>query len=220
MASSLFGKTPDLDDVEFIEAVEAAFGIAFRKDEPETWSTFGDVFDATCGHVQPVERGPVPCLSATAFRRIRRAILKNRPGLTVRPDTPLTSVLGDRTGGAWCRALQRETGLQLPYRPGSLLLFFAVTFGTMILGAVNGLSGWIAVLAPILGLLSIMWLRPALPVRTVGDLARGVAALNPKKLSQPDGVIRTRDVWRSLVFIVRDVTAYEGPIDRKTVLVG
>jgi hypothetical protein len=220
MAKSLFGKNLDLDDVEFIAAVEAAFGIAFRKDEPETWSTFGDVFDATCRHVRPVERGPVPCLSATAFRRIRKAIPKDRPGLKIHPDTPLASVLGDRTGRAWCRALQRETGLQLPDRPGSVLLFFAVTFGAMILGTINGLGGWVAALAPILGLLSLMYLRPALPVRTVGELARGMAALNPKTLSQPDGAIRTRDVWSSLVFIVRDVTAYEGTIDRKTALVG
>jgi hypothetical protein len=89
----------------------------------------------------------------------------------------------------------------------------------MILGAINGLGGWIAVLAPILGILSIMWFRP-LPVRTVGELARGVAALNPKKLAPPDGPIRTRDVWASLELIARDITAYEGPIDRDTALVG
>jgi hypothetical protein len=125
MANSLFGKNPDLDDVEFIEAVEAAFGIAFRKDEPPAWFTFGDVFDATCRHVRPVERGPVPCLSATAYRRIRKTILKHRPGLKIRPDTPLKSLLGDHSGRAWCRALQRETGLQLPERFGSVPLFFS-----------------------------------------------------------------------------------------------
>jgi hypothetical protein len=80
MAKSLFGKNPDLDDIDFIEAVEAAFGITFDR-EPAAWSTFGDVFDAICQRVQPVERGPFPCLSASAYRRIRRALSQDRARL-------------------------------------------------------------------------------------------------------------------------------------------
>jgi len=222
MAKSLFGKYPDMDDIDFIEAIEESFGIAFAQDEPGTWFTFGDVFDATCRHVQAIERGPVPCLSATAYRRIRKTILKHRPGLKVQPDTPLETLLGNRTGPAWCRALQRELELRLPERPfrsWSVPLFFAVSIGAMIVVGLIGLGVWIAVPSGIiLGTLAVMWLRPALPARTVGDLARAVAALNPKAFSR--GAIRPRDVWDSLVQIARDVAVFHDPIERETALVG
>jgi hypothetical protein len=221
MAKSLFGKNPDLDDVDFIETIEGAFGISFRNEELETWSTFGDVFDTTCHHMQAIERGPIPCLSATAYRRIRKAILKDQPDVKVRPDTPLKTLLGGRRGPAWCRALQRDMDLQLPDRPftaWSLLLFLVTWFGIPIAGGIGGLPIWMLILSPILGVFLGLLLRPSLPVQTVGDLARAVAALNPKALSH--GAIRTRDVWSSLVWIARDNVGFTDPIERETVLIG
>lgn len=223
MAQTLFGKNSDLDDIDFMEAIEAAFDVRFDNSEPPTWTTFGDVFDATCRRVQAVERGPAPCLSATAYRRIRKAILKDRPDLKVRPETPLATLLGNRTGPAWCRALQRDLELRLPDRPfrsGGVPLFFVISIGTMMVAGWNGLGAWIGIPSGIaLGTLAVMWLRPALPVRTVGELARALAALNPQALS-PGGTIRTRDVWDSLVRIARDVTLFDDPIERETVLIG
>jgi hypothetical protein len=222
MAKSLFGKNPDLDDIDFIEAVEAAFGITFDR-EPAAWSTFGDVFDAICQRVQPVERGPFPCLSASAYRRIRRALLKIVPGSNVQPETLLKALIADRSFSVWWRELEQESGLKLPLLTltnWSLLILVAVIFAVPGVVAVSGLPGWIAVLSPMLGLLASGWLPAKPTVRTVGDLARSAAALNARQLSQSHAAIRTRDVWDSLVWIARDITAYPGQIDRGTALIG
>jgi hypothetical protein len=210
----------DWDDVEFIEAVEAAFGIALDK-EPESWSTFGDVFDTVCRHVQPVERGPFPCLSASAYRRLRSAIVAIRPNSDVRPDTPLKNLIGNDDVSGWWRGLERNTGLRLPrlaVAGWATLLFFALWLAIPGVVIVNDLPGWMAVILPTLWLFAFRWLPSRPPVRTVGDLARAVAVLNAKGMSARHGAIRTRDVWDSLVWIARDVSAHNGPIDRKTTL--
>jgi hypothetical protein len=222
MAKSLFGKNPDLDDIDFIEAVEAAFGIAFDK-EPAAWSTFGDVFDAICRRVQPVERGSFPCLSASAYRRIRSALLKIAPGSDIQPETFLKTLLGDRGLFVWWRGLEQESGLRLPaptLTTWSVLILLALIFAVPGVVVVSGLPGWIALLSPMLGLFAGGWLPHKPGVRTVGDLARSAAALNARRLSQSHAAIRTRDVWDSLVWIARDITAYRGPIERETALIG
>lgn len=224
MARTIFGKNPDLDDIDFIEAIEASFGIRFDDKEPSTWFTFGDVFDATCRHVGPVERGSMPCLSASAYRHVKRAILASSPGVEVRPDTPLVTLIGRRRVRSWWRALARSSGLSLPATvltncSGAflLVLLFVVPLAT----AVGGLPGWIAALSPALGLLSARWLPERVPARTVGEFARGVAAMNAERLSKLHGdAIRTRDVWDSLVQIARDVAVFDDPIERDTVLIG
>ena len=223
MTRSLFGKSPDLDDVDFVEAIEAAFGITFRKDEPETWCTFGDVFDATCRHVQPVERGSFPCLAATAYRRVKREFLKDQAGPGVRPNTRLEDVIGRRGLSKRWRRMAQDTRLKmpgLPLSPWVIVLFPFMLLGIPLLHGLADLNGWVTLLVFVLCAIAIGRLPPVLPVRTVGDLARAVAALNAQELSQAHGVIRTGDVWESLVWIARDVTAYKGAIDRETVLIG
>ncbi|WP_119301449.1 acyl carrier protein [Dongia deserti] len=223
MTKSLFGKNPDLDDVDFIEAIEAAFGIKFGNEEPEKWLTFGDVFDATCRRVHPVERGPFPCLSASAYRHIKRAILKDGPGLDLRPDTPLKDLVRGRRVSGWWRKLERVSGLKLPALQLGLwsTLFFLVLFlGIPLLVAISRSSGWLALLSVALAILVAIWSTRSLPVQTVGDLARSVAALNAQTLSRSHGAIRERDVWSSLVWIARDSTACRDPIDRQTILIG
>jgi hypothetical protein len=223
MAKSLFGKNPDMDDVEFIEAIEAAFGISFDNKEPEKWSTFGDVLDATRRRVGPVERGSFPCLSASAYRRIRSAILKERPEVDFRPDTTLATLIGRRRVRSWWRRLEQSSGLKLPapvLTNWSGLLLVVVLFAVPGVVVVSGLPGWIAVLSPVFGLLSARWLPERPPVRTIGEFAHLAAALNAKGLSESHGAIRTRDVWSSLVWIARDSTGFTGPIERDTVLIG
>jgi hypothetical protein len=223
MTKSLFGKSPDLDDVDFIETIETAFGITFGQDEPETWHTFGDLFDATCRHVKPVESGSFPCLSAAAYRRIKRGILKDRTSPGVRPNTRLEDVIGRRELSERWRRLEKDTGLKRPGLPLSawvIVLFPFMLLGIPILHSLADLNEWITFLIWILCAVAIALLPRALPVRTVGELARAVAALNAQELSQSHGAIRTSDVWDSLVWIACDITAHKGPIDRETVLIG
>jgi hypothetical protein len=223
MVKSLFGKNPDLDDVDFIEAVEAAFGITFRKDEPKTWRTFGDVFDATCRHLKPVERGSFPCLAATAYRRIKRGILGNQASSELRPKTRLKDLIGGRRLSERWRRLEQDTELKLPGLPLSpwvIFLFPFMLLGVPALHGLTDLNGWIVFLIWISCGVAIGLLPRALPVQTVGDLARAAAALNAQELSQSHGAIRTSDVWDSLVWIARDIAAFTDPIERDTVLVG
>jgi hypothetical protein len=223
MTKSLFGKNPDLDDVDFIEAIEAAFGITFHKDEPNSWFTFGDVFNATCRHVQPVERGSFPCLAATAYRRIKRGILKDQAGLIVGPNTRLEDLIGRRGLSKRWRQLEQDTGLKmpgLPLSPWVIVLFPFMLLGIPLFHGLADLSGWITLLIFVLCAIAIGRLPPVLPVPTVGDLARAAAALNAQELSQSHGAIRTSDVWDSLVWIAREITAYKGAINRETVLIG
>lgn len=223
MAKSLFGKNPDMEDVEFVQTIEASFGIRFDHKEPETWTTFGNVFDATCQHVGPTERGSIPCLSASAYRCIKSAILKDKQSLEIRPGTPLKDLVGGRGLSDEWRRLEQETGLRLPGLPLSpwvLLLFPLSLFGGVGINHIVHGGVWIVVLTAILGVIAIRLLPPTLPARTVGDLARSVAALNAQELSQSYGAMRTRDVWDSLVWIARDTTGHKGSINRETVLIG
>ena len=220
MRKNTLGLGGDGDDVGFVEAVGAAFGITFDK-EPETWSTFGDVFDTICRHMQPVDRGALPCLSASAYRRLRRAIVGIRPNSDVRPDTPLKELIGHEGVSHWWRGLERDTGLNLPrltVANWAALLFFGLLFAVPGVAVVNGLPGWMAVLFPACWLFALRWLPSRPPVRTVGDLARAVAALNAKAMSEMHGTMRTRDVWDSLVWIAREISGHKGPIDRETTL--
>jgi hypothetical protein len=222
MTKNTLGLAGDGDDVDFVQAVGAAFGIAFDK-EPEAWSTLGDVFDTVCRNMRPVPRGQFPCLSASAYRRIKRAILATRPDLDLRPDTLLRTLIGRDDVSRWWPALERDSGLRLPalsLTNASGLLLLALYLGVPGAVVVSGLPGWIAILSPILGFAANKWLPLRPPVRTVEDLARAVAATNARALSQVHGAIRTRDLWSSLVWIARDVSGYKGSIDRDTVLIG
>jgi hypothetical protein len=222
MTKNTLGLAGDGDDVDFVEAVGAAFGIAFGK-EPQAWSTLGDVFDTVCRHMQPVPRGQFPCLSASAYRRIKRAILTTRPDLDLRPDTPLRTLIGRDDVSRWWPALERDSGLRLPalsLTKASGLALLALYLGVPGAVVASGLPGWIAFLSPILGFVVARWLPLRPPVRTVEDLARAVAATNARALAQVHGAIRTRDLWSSLVWIARDVSGYKGSIDRDTVLIG
>src|SRR5262245_54891613 len=153
MTRNTLGLAGDGDDGDFVDAVGAAFGITFGK-EPEAWSTLGDVFDTVCRHTHPVPRGQFPCLSASAYRRIKHAILATRPDLDLRLDTPLRTLIGRDGVSRWWQGLERDTGLRLPalsLTNASGLLLLALYIGVPGAVVVSGLPGWIAFLSPILG---------------------------------------------------------------------
>ena len=223
-SKTLFGANPDLDDVEFVEAIEAAFGIKFSTEELERFYTFGDLYDATCRHVKPVERGSFPCLAASAYRRIKRAIGVTHPGTKLHPDTRLAKLIADRSVSRWWRMLESESGLKLPdlhLNIWCVLAFFALLIaGLSIATGTAGYQRVAVLLLMILGFIALRWWPKRLPLRTVGELARSVGALNAAALAQPDGMMRERDVWSSLVLIARHHAVNDIIIDRDTALIG
>jgi hypothetical protein len=61
-APTLLGPNPDLEDVDLIRAVEAAFEVRLTNAEVEQIHTVGDLHSVLIGKLQHVERGvdPVP----------------------------------------------------------------------------------------------------------------------------------------------------------------
>jgi hypothetical protein len=221
----------DGDEIDFVEEIESAFGIQFRNEEMEGCGTVGDIYDALCRHLQPVERGPFPCLSATAYRRVRKAIAETRTGAPIRPDMHIVDLVGEERIEKWWDALERQCRLKLPPLWGGgwkLLLGFAAfglaVLATVLIPTLGNAGPWLWLLYGLaaFAMAVAVWApyKRSTPCETVGDLARAVSALNAGTLSQVNGAIRTREAWSAFVWITRYCTAYDGPIDRETVLIG
>jgi hypothetical protein len=231
------GLSGDDDEIYFVEEIESAFGIRFQHEELEKCRTMGDIYDALCRHLQLVERGPFPCLSASAFRQVRKVIAETRTGAPIRPDTRITDLVGDERVEKWWDALQRRCDLKLPPVPASgwQILLVLTAIGLVVLAAVLlpilGLTGqpdsaglllWSLFGLAALFVAAAVWLPfgRSIQYETVGDLARAAGVLNVGTLSQLHGAIRAREAWSSLVWIARDYTGHDGPVDRETALIG
>jgi hypothetical protein len=227
----------DGDEIIFVEEIESAFGIRFQREDMDGCATVGDIYDALCRHVQPVERGSFPCLTAAAYRRVRKAIAESGTRAHIGPDTCIADLVDERRLEKWWDALQLRCGLKLPPLCGGdwkILLGFAAcgfallaTFPLLILdraGQLDNAGLWLWSLYGLaaLAIAVAVWApyKRSTPYATVGDVARAVSALNAGTLSQVHGAIRAREAWSVLVWIAREVTPHDGPIDRETVLIG
>jgi hypothetical protein len=107
-APTLLVPNPDLEEVELLQAVEAAFDVRLTDAEAEQIRTVGDLHSMLIGRLHHVERGAIPCPAAMAFRRLKRAIEGAQPRTQVRPSTEL-ALLAER--GRWSSGgvLQRLT---------------------------------------------------------------------------------------------------------------
>jgi hypothetical protein len=224
------GLGDDGDEIYFVEEIESAFGIQFRNEEMERCGTMGDLYDALCRHLQPVERGSFPCLSASAFRQVRKAIGETKTGAPIRPDTRIADLVGEERFEKWWYALERRCDLDLPPLWGGdwKLLLGLAAFGLVVLATVIlalGNAGpwlWLLYGFAAFAMAVAVWApyKASTSCETVGDLARAVGALNAGTLSQVHSAIRTHEAWSSFVRIAREFTRHGGPIDRETVLIG
>jgi hypothetical protein len=221
MASDL-GLAGDLDDVELIQAVEAAFGVRLSNDELTRLQTVGDLRDLLQAHVRHVERGDLPCVTAAAYRRLRSAIRKRRPELLLHPKTPMRSFIGRSDARDWWQYLEGEAALALPQLtlsiPGALVVVALVVSPVAVFYFAGSSFGILSLpLLPAAGWLSRRLGRnlPREP-ETLGALARVAAAKNISSLSWPAGVVRTKDIWSSLEAIIRDELSFPGPIRPET----
>ena len=222
MAKAVFSDD-GMDAVEMLQAIEAAFAITVTNEEAQQIESVGDLYDLICSKVKAVADGQLPCLTATAFRRIKRALRERLPDHQILPETPMRQVLRGMPPGQLLRRLAADTGLSMPgptmrlSGAGMMALTFVVLplclyqfdIAPPIVSGSLGIALTFAV--------ARYW-PSGLPrhVTTVGELARSAAAKNIAALSKQDGAVRTSDVWAALVSIICDIAARDEPIGRET----
>jgi hypothetical protein len=212
-----------MDAVEMLQAIEAAFATRISNEEAARMIRVGDLYDLLCSKVKAVDHGQLPCLTAMAFRRIKKALRERLPDRELNPETPIRQLTGMISVGPWLRQLGADTGLRMPdltMRPSGLAAM-TLTFAVLPLSfyqfeiappVISGLLGIVLTLA-----VARYW-PAALPrnVKNVGDLARSTAARNIALLSRQGEAIRTKDVWTALESIIREIAARDEPIGRET----
>lgn len=203
MRSSL-GLEGDLDDVELIRDVEAAFGQRFSDDELAECRTAGDLFAL-------VERGLTQgsagsCATSMCFYRLRRA-LQPLVESELRPKTPVAAL--DRLSVRrlhWI--IQKECGLRPPLTYisvwGCLALAFAVALP--VAAITLGFGWWIAGASAVAGLVLFRLAPIRLPqdLRTFGDLVRLVSARSIGTLARQGARLRPSDAWAAFTDILSD----------------
>ena len=213
----------DGDEIGLVQAIERAFGTAFENPDLAACLTVGDLHRLVLRATPHAERGNAACLSALAFYRLRPALAAHCPGAIVRPDTPIAALMQGETAGRFRARLQRKTKLSLPVPITSLATacLFLLTAATPFVG--YHWWGGLCTLAVLpLALLTFLVGRftARFPAATVGDLARQVGASNARRLLPEGAVMRDSEIWSSLVSIIRQETAWNGPITPETKLIG
>jgi hypothetical protein len=208
----------DLDDVEFIQAVEEQFGVGFEDTELHPCLTIGDFHAVLMGKLGDIEGAGGQCASQMAFYRLRKAA---GPGnAKTRPETRLDE-LGLGNPKITMRALQR-IGLKAPNASFGLLGSFMIPVALLAgvgftISAFRGFAtaaGWSAFalgLSVVVGIFAPR--RYPEGIETLGDLAKTVALRNPMMLSAQGAGIRPGDIWLS----VRDLAAEQCGIPAETI---
>lgn len=184
-----------LDAVEFVMGVEEEFRISLPADEVIGFRTLGQVHDYLLEKCAGRKRADCP--TRAAFYRLRRALtaVRDVERRAVRPRTPLRTVLGQRRLHRTWRRLRGELRLNLPplenrAGAGAAWGFVVGAAGAFVVGLVlthdiwTGLGAALAGLTPgiLVGYAVGLLLPPVVgrEYRTVGDLTRGLVALNDR----------------------------------------
>lgn len=205
----------DGDEVDLLEAWEAAFGIMVGPEETAPWRTVGDAARTFEALASPGGTDEDAWAIQRAFYRIRDAIGADR----IRPSTPLAS-LGEMPK-LLVRRIERESGLSMPPLPPTAIgqaawLLCAAAVVGLLIGWVFKI--WLAIAASlVVAVLPLVWLVVFEPgafpagVVTVGDLARRAAPLNLGILRR-EGAGRGLGIWETVAAIAADVSCID--IDR------
>lgn len=196
------GLAGDLDDVDLIEDIEAAFGIRLNDDEIERCWTVGHLFELVEARLPDASTGGGA--TAMTFYRLRRA-LQPRLVVELRPNSPI-SELGRLSVRRLHRIIEDECGL----RPPSAQLSMWGCFALVLIAAfpISALAldfgWWIAVgsTVPPLALYRIAPIRLPNDMKTIGDLVRVIASRNIGALSQQGARLRTSEAWDSFREVV------------------
>lgn len=208
MPSSL-GLAGDLDDVDMLEDVEAAFGFRVSDEELARCWTVGDLFELIDARLPSEGSAGRSCATAMCFYRLRRAI-QPRLAIDLRPSTPIEG-LQRLSVREMHRIIKEECGLCPP--PPALSLWGCIALvlvPALPLGALALELGWWAAAAsaivPVAGY-RLAPIRHPTSVQTFGDLVRQVSSRSIGALSKQGARLRTPEAWAAFRDILSDHTA-------------
>jgi hypothetical protein len=212
----------DGDEDDLVHEVESAFGIRFAPQDLEACHTVGDLYDLVLALVPNAERTGTACLTARAFFRLRRAIERAQPDRVITPATPLNDLTARSGTDAWLSRLQDRTGLRMPTLATGIAGGLAAVAAVALSVAAIFAHGWYGALVSLPVSLAMLaassrWLaRFPKGMRTVGDLARAIAALNIAALSDGKEPIRRSEIWAALQGVIQDDLSPVGPVQPTT----
>ena len=206
MTSSL-GLAGDLDDVDLVEDVEAAFGVRLADDEIERCSTVGHLFELIEARPPGMPSGQ-SCATAMCFYRLRRA-LQPYSAIALKPKTSIAAL-----GAVPVRKLHQIIATECGLRPppqyitlwGCLALLLAVSlpFGLFAVG----IPWWVALPSAALGIVLYRLAPIQLPgeVETFGDLVKIVASRSIGALAGRGARLGPKEAWQAFKDVLSDHT--------------
>lgn len=210
MTSSL-GLAGDLDDVELIQDVEAAFGVRLADDEIEQCSTVGQLFELIKARLPKLPSGQ-SCSTAMCFYRLRRA-LEPHSAIALKPKTSISALSGVPVRKLH-QIIETECGLRPPpqyitlWGCLALLLVVTIPFGLFAVG----MPWWIALPSAALGI-GLYRLAPIqLPgeAETFGDLVRIVSSRSIGALAGQGARLGPKEAWQAFT----DVLSYHTQLSK------
>lgn len=206
MTSSL-GLAGDLDDVDLVEDVEAAFSIRLGDDEISRCSTVGQLFELIEARLPQMPSGQ-SCATALCFYRLRRA-LQPHSAIALKPKTSIAT-LGAVPVQKLHQIIETECGLRPPpqyitlWGCLALLLVLALPLGLFAIG----MPWWVAIPSAALGIGLYRRAPIQLPdeVETFGDLIRVVASRSIGALAGQGARLGPKEAWQSFTDVLSDHT--------------
>lgn len=206
MTSSL-GLAGDLDDVDLVEDVEAAFGVRLADDEIGRCSTVGHLFELIATRLPDMPSGQ-SCATAMCFYRLRRA-LQPHSAIALKPKTSIAA-LGAVPVRKLHQIIKTECGLRPPpqyitlWGCLALLLVVSLPFGLFAVG----MPWWVALPSAALGI-GLYRLAPIqLPgeVETFGDLVKIVSSRSIGALAGQGARLGPKEAWQAFTDVLSDHT--------------
>lgn len=219
MTSSL-GLAGDLDDVELIQDIEAAFNIRLADDEISRCSTVGQLFELIEAHLPKMPSGQ-SCATAMCFYRLRRA-LQPHSAIALKPKTSI-SALSAVPVRKLHQIIETECGLRPPPQYitfwGCLALLLVVTlpFGLFAVG----MPWWVALPSAAFGIGLYRRAPIQLPdeVETFGDLVKIVSSRSIGALAGQGARLGPKEAWQAFTDVLSDHTQLsKGEIGQETLL--
>ncbi len=201
------GLDDDLDGIELIQDIEAAFAIRFAEEDINKCVTVGDVFDLVAATLPKNKLGG-SCATAMCFYRLRRA-LKARLHIELKPDTPIEELKVGSVRELY-RIIEQDGGLRAPPKIISMWGCIALALaGAVPLALITlGTSWWLAAASalPAIAAYAAAPIRMPADVANFGDLVRRVTDRSIGSLQAKGARLRAPEAWSAFKGIVADHT--------------
>lgn len=202
----------DMDDLDFIQDIEACFGTKFTNEETLAWYKVEDIFASLKRHFQTSTRQNHIAVAARAFYCLRNCIKHFSPTQRISPKTRLDHI-GEISVRQLYNKLSADYKLRQPTLYGGKLhtlgaLMIAVGFlaSLAIIFIWNPFYLLCAILVACVGAILLKygaWRFPS-DCETVGDLAQKIGARNFGLLNGANFPVREAELWNALLEVISD----------------